>query len=279
MARDLKTTQELFWQLTQAPKGIAHIVQSAPIRKALGARGLNSLLVEETPGEAVERMEVYAQMYFWRLYESLQEDFPVVQAILGEEKFHRLVVDYLQDHPSRTRDLAELSAELPRFLAVHPLGAPNAHPYLADMARLEWARIEVEREADAFALTAELLKRVPPEQWGKIRLQLIPACRLVSSAWDILTPWQQCILESQKSLASVQPQPLTLLIWRQRFNTMILSIENLETRLLKECVSGMEFQNICEILSEQEPDSAAERAAHYLNKWVQNELLLSESLD
>ncbi len=81
---------------------------------------------------AAARLEVYNGQYWMRLLESLQEDFPGVQRLLGKARFERLCRDYLTAHPSRSWTLRNLGRRLPSFL---PPGAAR------EMARFEWAKV------------------------------------------------------------------------------------------------------------------------------------------
>src|ERR1700722_9090102 len=49
---------------------------------------------------SLERLEIYNQQYWIRLLESLEEDFPGLQTILGSEKFDSLCIAYLMEYPS-----------------------------------------------------------------------------------------------------------------------------------------------------------------------------------
>ena len=95
---------------------------------------------------AYGRLDVYADMYFYRLRDCLAEDFPKLAELVGEARFHNLVTDYLLRHPSSHPSLRELGRRLPAFLADHAIAAE--FPVAADLARLEWARVDVFDERD-----------------------------------------------------------------------------------------------------------------------------------
>ncbi len=255
MAYDLKKTQELFWSLTQARDGVQAACEPQTLRR---------WIVEQDPGEALARMEVYTQMYFSRISASLQEDFPAVSRALGEENFLSLVADYLQDHPSRFRDLAEVGNSLPKFLQTHPQS--KNHPYLSDLARLEWAQIEVEREADAEPLGPAGLREIPAENWGDILLRLIPAARILRSRHRVLEAWKHSLKGSEGSEF--------ILVWRNNFKVYSLEISEQEASLLEQIQSIKSFGELCASLAEREASTAAPQAASYLSQWLQRGILL-----
>jgi hypothetical protein len=90
---------------------------------------------------SLQRLQIYNQQYWWRLLGCFGEDFRGVRAVLGERKFDRLAVAYLNKHGSQSWSLRNLGQFMPTFLEQHPgLAAPHSDLAL-DMARVEWARV------------------------------------------------------------------------------------------------------------------------------------------
>src|SRR5687768_8069137 len=90
---------------------------------------------------AFERLQIYNQQYWWRLLGTFGEDFRGVRAVLGERRFDRLAVAYLEACGSTSWNLRNIGAQLLPFLEQHP---ELAHPHTAlvlDVARVEWARV------------------------------------------------------------------------------------------------------------------------------------------
>lgn len=91
-----------------------------------------------------ERIELYARQYWFRLIQSFYEDFPGVAALVGPNAFHELSLAYLENHPSKAYTLRRLGQFFPDF--VRQREAPvsdKLRPVVTDMARLEWARMDV----------------------------------------------------------------------------------------------------------------------------------------
>lgn len=114
---------------------------------------------------------------------ALQGAYPVVAQLLGEENFAALAQSLWLAEPPRRGDLAHWGAELPAHVAsLVELAAEE--PYLADVARLEWALHAVasapdaELDAASFAL---LTQRDPAE----VTLLLTPGTQRVASAWPV----------------------------------------------------------------------------------------------
>jgi hypothetical protein len=91
---------------------------------------------------SVERLEIYARSYWYRVLDCLHDDFPGLRAILGPRAFNRLARAYMAELPSRSFTLRNLGARLPAWLEVHPGYAGRSLALALDMVRLEWAHIE-----------------------------------------------------------------------------------------------------------------------------------------
>jgi hypothetical protein len=77
---------------------------------------------------------------------ALRQHFPVLEQIVGETFFEGLARAFWQAMPPTCANLATFGAQLPVFLETFE---PTAHlPYLADVARLEWAVHQAEDAAD-----------------------------------------------------------------------------------------------------------------------------------
>ena len=90
---------------------------------------------------SVERLQIYNRMYWYRLMDCIADDCPGLRAFLGEERFWKLVVAYLNTYPSRSYTLRNLCSRLEKFIAEEPKWtAPHTDAAL-DLARFEWAQI------------------------------------------------------------------------------------------------------------------------------------------
>jgi hypothetical protein len=91
---------------------------------------------------SLERLDIYSRSYWYRLMDSIKEDFPGLLAALGSTAFERLTKAYLVDCPSRSFTLRNLGSRLEGWLRRNPHFAGPALGPALDMVRLEWAHIE-----------------------------------------------------------------------------------------------------------------------------------------
>ena len=101
-----------------------------------------------------DRLEIYNRQYWFRVIGAIAEDFPALNAVLGEKVFDRLVLTYLRENPSTSFTLRDLGSKLPQWLEEHSELAPRRHKLLLDVARLEWAYVEAFDRVEADPLTA-----------------------------------------------------------------------------------------------------------------------------
>lgn len=143
---------------------------------------------------ALERLEIYNRMYWFRVLDSLHEDCPGLRAVLGERRFMRLIESFLERQPSRYWTLRDLPQRLPAFVRAHPaLTAPHT-ALCADVAKFEWAQIEVYDGAAFPVFTIDDLRDANP---AKLRLTLQPYIQLL----ELRHPVDDFILAIQKRAA------------------------------------------------------------------------------
>lgn len=220
-----------------------------------------------------ERIGIYARMYFARLLDALHEDFPRVAAWLGWERFRALVQAYLKAHPSTHPSVRNIGCRFADFLAAHPVIQAQL-PFLPDLARLEWARVEVFDAPDAEPLRLEQLQRIPPEDWPTLRFQIIPACLVLHSTWPIHELW--VMKEGALHPEQVRPRETVVRIWRQEFAVYHASMDAFERRAFADVRRGAPFAVLCAALAARCPSSeeVEQAVSSLLLRWIEDGLLV-----
>lgn len=139
---------------------------------------IDKLVLPSKQLNSVERLSIYGNMYFSRLNEILAEEFPTVQHLIGKAKFAAVVEDYVTRHPSTHYSLTRLGSRFPAYLADEAGEIPN-RAFAADLATVERAMEDVFDERRVEPIQFEVLAAIPIERWGEVRLQTIPALRLL----------------------------------------------------------------------------------------------------
>ncbi|MGA2590796.1 MAG: DNA-binding domain-containing protein [Bryobacteraceae bacterium] len=130
---------------------------------------------------SLERLEIYSRSYWYRLFDSLYEDFPGLRAVLGQRAFQRLSKAYLTDCPSQSFTLRNLGSRLEDWLRRNPAYAGGRLALALDMIRLEWAHIEAFDEKAEKVLGPEDLLELGPS----LRLKLQPYIRLIELRYPV----------------------------------------------------------------------------------------------
>jgi len=131
---------------------------------------------------ALERIEIYNRMYWFRTLDSLYEDLPGVRAVLGERKFMRLIETYLVKMPSRSYTLRDLPQRLEKFIRTHgKLTAPYT-ALAADMAAFEWAQIECYDGESRPPVTVADLAGTPP---ARLKMDVQPQLQLLRLQYPV----------------------------------------------------------------------------------------------
>lgn len=130
---------------------------------------------------SLERLEIYSRSYWYRLLDSLYEDFPGLRAVLGQRAFERLATAYLTDRPSASWTLRNLGSRLEEWLGLNPTFAGGRLALALDMIRLEWAHIEAFDEKDERVLGPEDLLELGPG----LRIGVQPHIRLIELRYPV----------------------------------------------------------------------------------------------
>ena len=115
--------------------------------------------------------------------EALLAAFPVCGQIVGAEFMRGVCRCYVSAEPAASANLCDDGARMGDFLAQF---APAAElPYLADVARFEWAWHRAAWAAAADCWRPAQLAALPPEAWADVRLSRHPAANCVASPWPL----------------------------------------------------------------------------------------------
>src|SRR5204862_3776547 len=115
-------TESLFWALITAPEGVRPGLDAMVGRGVAAPGDLDGMIDGGAKMTPAERLDIYANMYFFRLLDCLKEDFPKLLEALGAGRFHHLLTDYLLAWPSAHPSRRCVGARLPGFPEQHALG-------------------------------------------------------------------------------------------------------------------------------------------------------------
>jgi len=238
---NLREVQTLLYRLITTPEGATRLSNErdpAPEEGEGLVRGDQRL-------SAIERVNIYADAYFYRLLDCLYEEFPATFAVVGSDNFAALVRDYLLACPPTEPSIFYAGRYLDSFLRNHPLA--KRWPFISELARLERAILDVFHAADTSTLSDEAMRAIPSEQWPAIKFETHPAVEILRNEWrvaDVL-----CAVESGRGWSQPAHQKTAVLVWRQDAQVNYRDLEDMETKALALLSEGASFAAICEAIA------------------------------
>ncbi|HLX53163.1 MAG TPA: putative DNA-binding domain-containing protein [Aquella sp.] len=241
--------------------------------RLLGEKSNFKNLVVSTKNPGVkERIDIYANGYFWRLSEAFGDNYSKLRQFMGEIAFAILAKKYVYSYPSDFRSIRYFGDKLPIFLQQDSRYIKR--PFLAELAQFEWAINEAFDAANKTCLTTDNLKNIPAEKWGQMRFTFHPSVSYHQFAYNTTQLWESLLNDHIKK-PSILPAPQTVLIWRYKLDTKYRVLTIMEAGMLDCAFAGADFATMCEkICNWVIPEKAAIEAATLLMGWLQNGLIV-----
>jgi hypothetical protein len=210
------------------------------------------------------RIRAYADAYYSRLRDVLREDYPRVGAMLGPEQFDEVVRGYLEAFPSNQPSVRHLGRALAEYLRRRE-EIPRC---LADLAELEWARVEVFDAPDAECATLDDFVSLPADSWAALRFSAIPAIRILRAQYPVHQVW------SDNESREVAPAETSIRVWRASdWRIFHAPMDERESAALRKMISGETFAAICETFADLPETEAAEEATGLLARWIKDGII------
>jgi hypothetical protein len=206
------------------------------------------------PGDnlsSAERLELYHRQYWFRVLDSLADDFPVLRRMAGEEPFWALMEAYLQAFPSESFTLRHLGRAMATFLAGWDGIDATRRRWFSALAELEYAAMETFEAAERQAL--------PPERIASEVLELQPHVRLI----EMPVPADLC--RTWETFTPVDEEKTRVAVWRGAKGAHMQRLEPVEFVLLRRLQQG---GALAELFAEPvEPEPAPADVQRWFSDW------------
>jgi hypothetical protein len=225
-----------------------------------------SMLTAGPQLDARERLEIYRSAYRSRLVECLADDYPVLALALGEERFHALCHAYTDRFPSTSpnlnafgRHMAELSRDVESVFA-------------SDLARLEWALVEVLHAECPATLDLAALQAIAPDAWGRARLVAGDALRVLRFEYPVNAFYTAC-KKDEHAPPIPSAAPCAAAVYRTGPTLWRMDLTPAMTRVLEALVAGVPIADALARMEHDETDPAALAEAErsvmiWFREWV-----------
>lgn len=245
----------------------------------LGERSAIEAHIADTPPLTREaRVGIYRHAYVARLIEALQNYYPVLYQILGDDDFEALGAAFVRAHPSVHRSIRWYGRELADFLQVEPPFAEQ--PILAEIARFEWSLAKAFDSADSRLLGRAALASVEPAAWADLTFQFHPSVQRLAFEWNTVSVWKALSAEESPPAPERSAGGVGWLVWRRDLENYFRSLDPVEATALDAALEGRNFAQICGALAQQLPESDVPlRAASLIATWLDGGLLTGLGAD
>lgn len=198
--------------------------------------------------EPEQRLQVYRNMVIITSTETLRTSYPAVLALVGEDFFTVAASRYVRAYPSQSGNLQDYGARFPDFLAAMPEAL--SLNYLADVARLEWARQQACLAEESTPLDSSRMSAVA---YGDSRLLLSPGVHLICSPHPILDIWRFSQAPSPECL-TLDADGQQVLVWPDGYQVAMQAIDQPASRFIAAIIGGASMNTAYAKATEKETE-------------------------
>ena len=202
------------------------------------------------------RFNIYRNNRAVSLIDSLKATFPAVHKLVGEAYFSAVARSFIDEHPPVSAVMAEYGANFGEYIRQSP-NAQNI-PYVADLAALEWARLQSFHAADAASLPLDvLLSKAEPAQYDSLVFTVLPSLFQLSSRWPVGSLWSE--ISSPAAQAADQPEmdmnsPEHIVVVRPEYEVFVQVLPESGAMLLEQLKRGDSLQEAVSSVTENDPE-------------------------
>jgi hypothetical protein len=229
------------------------------------ARDLGAVVLPSKQLSSADRLGIYAHMYYARLLEVMEAEYPTLRRILGPEAFAAACRAYVAKYPSRTRTLGRFSARFPDFLA-RTLPRTNRNGLAVDVARIERAMEDVFDAPRAEPMTATEFAAIGAADWHRVRLPVTPAIRLLKLRYPA-NEYMNALRRGERPRVP-RPRASPVIVFRRGFQVMRRDQEAAQFKLLEALVAGRAL-GVAVRAAVRGPGADAGRIGRRLGRWFE----------
>jgi hypothetical protein len=200
---------------------------------------------------AAARLRVYRHHVFESLGTALAATFPTVQTLVATDFFRGLARAFVGHALPVQPVLTEYGADFPAFIAAY--GAARDLPYLADVARLDWALNLAFHAPLCGRLEAEDLSAVPVERLPSMAIALAVGAVLVSSRYPLDRIWEASQPGAASGTVDLNSGAANLLVLRRPDDAAFVSLSAGEAAFVAALAEAMSLEQAAGRAFEADP--------------------------
>jgi hypothetical protein len=193
---------------------------------------------------ASQRLDIYRHSRQAVLTNALTHAYPVCLTLVGENCFKGLAARYVIQQSESPVSIQAYGAGFADF--IDHFSSADSVPYLADVARLEWAMSRASTEADAPVMDFIELAQVGQAQQKNLCFQLPGNATLLASDYPVDYIWELHQTDLMANPAVNLPQgEVKLIIWRKQSEVLCERLTPEQWFVLHAAQEGYNFADIC----------------------------------
>ena len=255
--KPLEEIQREFFSALRMPlrgtsRGSTYLAESDEGHSPLFLARADELMKSGENLSSAERLELYHRQYWFRLLDSIAEDFPILRKMAGEEEFWELMEAYLQACPSGSFTLRHLGRGMADFIGGWDSLDDEKRPWFSAVARIEYAMMELFEAGEWETVKAENLIEQQLGLQPFVILLDLPVEADLCEGWEIFEP--------------KVAKRVCLAVWRaSNGGRRVDRLEPVEFELLCRLERGGGIADLFAEPMEMEP--AADDVARWFTKW------------
>ena len=197
------------------------------------------------------RMAIYRDLFYNNIESFLSGNFPVLRKITPDDKWHRIVRDFMVMHRCETPHFPEIAQEFLAYLAESRQAESDDYPFMLELAHYEWVELALGISDDDAVL--------PPHDPNGDLLEGVPLASPV--AWNMTYSFPVHRISPELIPEAPSAEPVHLVVYRDRLDVIhFLEINALTQHLLElvrqnsEATGARILQSIAEETQHPDPD-------------------------
>ncbi len=282
MPRDdsrLESLEQWLYEVISHPEGAKAGVEASSRQDSPAAYDLEQTVLPSDQLTPLERISVYADMYFWRFIEIMSGEYPTVQHLLGEELFEQVVRDYVTRYPSTYYNLNRLSIKFPHYLEKEAADLPH-QPFVAAIATVERVMEDAFDDPYREKISPDAIQGIPGEKWTDIRLQFNPALYLLELEYPV-NDYMTAVYEN-RHMDIPQAQKAFVVVYRCNYTVWREDLDYESYLLLSRLKDGESLGEALENCTQQEgvdADKITASLGEWFQQWTAQEFFCGLEID
>jgi hypothetical protein len=206
---------------------------------------------------------IYQHGIITRFQKVLKKIYSVCHALVGDDFFSGTTYAFIQQTPSRSPDINTYGQPFANFISQF---APAAClPYLADVARLEWASHHSFTAADDNPYDWQTINQEQP-----LTFLLTASSTLLATPYPIHRIWEvnQTDYQGDQTITIEPNKTYYLFIWRKNFNLCIDVISREAWQVLTWISAGFTLETMADLATTEKIDLPALLPVLITNGWI-----------